>query len=119
MYAIDISYTTREFHGSICIFVIFLLGSLIALLVVGSSNIQAVKLFSKDEAPFGRSYDDWISGYYNWFFSLSADEATPKPGGCFIHESGSMVMLSGANGGMRGIHEQVCKISSRQGIMIP
>jgi hypothetical protein len=111
------SCTNRKFHGSI--FVIFLLGSLIALLVVGSSNIQAVKLFSKDEAPFGRSFDDWISEYWNWNIPLSVDESTPKPGGCYIHESGSMVMLSGANGGMKGIHEQVCEISSLQGIMIP
>ncbi len=115
------SCTNRKFHGSVCIFVIFLLGSVIALPAIGSSstNVGAVKLFSKDEAPFGKSYDDWISEYWNWNIPLSTDEATPKPGGCFIHESGSMVMLSGANGGMRGIHEQVCEISSRQGIMIP
>jgi hypothetical protein len=119
VFAIDISYTTREFRGLICVFVTFLLVSLTALLVVGSSNVQAVKLFSKDEAPFGRSYDDWISGYYNWLFSLSAGEATPKPGGCFIHESGSMVMLSGPNWFMSGTHDQACEISSRQGIMIP
>ena len=57
---------------------------------------------SNDETPFGKSYDDWISEYWNWLISLPTDESTSKPGGCLMHESGSMVMLSGPNGGLTG-----------------
>jgi hypothetical protein len=96
---------------------IFLLGSLIPLTFLGPINVQGVELFSKDEAPFGKSYDDWIAEFWNWVVSLSTDEATPKPGGCLIRESGSMVMLM--NSAVGGTHNQVCTISSDQGILIP
>jgi hypothetical protein len=115
----NINYITREFRGLFCVYATLLLGSLIALLVVGSTNVQAIKLFSIDEVPFGTSYDDWISRYWNWLNSLSIEETTPKPGGCFIHESGLMVMLYEANRGTNEIDDQACEISSQQGIMIP
>jgi hypothetical protein len=113
------SIDKRKIQEIVCILVIFLLCSLIATVISGSSNAQAIELFSSDEAPFGKSYNDWISEYINWHVGLSAAEATPKPKGCLVHESGSMVMLSGPNGGMIGTHEHACKISSKQGIMIP
>ena len=83
----------------------------------GSHSVYAVELFSKDEAPFGISYDDWISKYWNWDFSLNTDEFTPKPEGCLINKSGSLVMLMGTHVG--GSHYQVCEISSTQGILVP
>lgn len=70
---------------------IFLLSILIPFIFV--SIVRGVELFSKDEAPFGKSYDVWIAEFWNWVVSLSPDEATPKQGECLIHESGSMVML--------------------------
>jgi hypothetical protein len=76
----NIKYITGEFRGLICVYVTLLLGSLIALLVVGSTNALAIKLFSIDEMPFGISYDDWISRYWNWQMSLSIEEDTPIPG---------------------------------------
>jgi hypothetical protein len=109
----NINYITREFRGLICVYATLLLGSLIALLVVGSTNVQAIKLFSIDEVPFGTSYDDWISRYWNWLNSLSIEETTPKPGGCFIHESGLMVILYEANRGTNEIDDQACEISSQ------
>lgn len=96
---------------------IFLLGILIPFIFISTSIVHGVELFSKDEAPFGKSYDDWIAEFWNWVVSLSPDEATPKPGGCLIHESGSMVMLM--NSAVGGSHNQVCTISSDQGILIP
>jgi hypothetical protein len=41
-------------------------------------------MFSKDEKPFGVSYDDWVAKYWNWDVSLNTDKTTPKPGGCLI-----------------------------------
>jgi hypothetical protein len=110
---------TGKFQGLTCIYFTLLLSSLIVLLIVGSTNALAIKPFSVNEMPFGISYDEWISRYWNWFVSFSEEEAAPVPGGCFIHESGLMVMLYGANRGTTEIHDQACAISSKQGIMIP
>jgi hypothetical protein len=56
-------------------------------------SVYGVELFSKDEAPFGVSYDDWVAKYWNWWVAQSTDEATPKPNGCIINKSESLVML--------------------------
>jgi hypothetical protein len=96
---------------------IFLLSVLIPFIFVSTSIVRGVELFSKDDVPFGKSYDDWIAEFWNWVVSLSTDEAAPKPGGCLIHESGSMVMLM--NSAVGGSHNQVCTITSDQGILIP
>ena len=37
---------------------------------------MGVELFSK-EKPFGVSYDDWVSKYWDWDVSMSKDQATP------------------------------------------
>ena len=111
---IDMSHATRQLF---CVIVIFTLGSSAVLILGNPSDVHGIKVFPKDEAPFGKSYDDWISEFWNWSVSLSTDEANPKPGGCLIHESGSMVMLM--NSVIGGTHNQVCEISSEQGIMIP
>jgi hypothetical protein len=117
MSVIDVSYKIRGSRESIYVLVTILLGSLVALNFVGLSKVHGVEFFSKDEAPFGKSYDDWIPEFWNWIIGMNTDVATPKPGGCLIHESGSMVMLM--SGAVGGSHNQVCEISSEQGIMIP
>jgi hypothetical protein len=55
--------------------------------------VYAVQLFSKTEKPFGVSHDDWVSKYWNWDNSLTTKQFTPKPGGCIINNSNSLVML--------------------------
>jgi hypothetical protein len=80
-------------------------------------SVYGVELFSKDEAPFKIPYDVWVSKYWNWDFSLNTDEFTPKPDGCLINKSASLVMLM--NTVVAGSPHQVCEISSKQGIMIP
>jgi hypothetical protein len=83
----------------------------------GLHSVYGVELFSKDEKPFGVSYDDWVSKYWNWDDSLNTDEFTPKPDGCLINKSDSVVMLMDTT--VEDSPHQVCKISSNQGIMIP
>ena len=72
------------------ILIIFLFFSIL-FAFSGLQYVYGVELFPKTEKPFGVSYDDWVSKY--WDVSLNTDQFTPKPGGCLINNSSSMVML--------------------------
>ena len=113
----NIFCTVKKSGGSNCIFGTFLLLSTFIAIFGLHSVYGAVELFSKDDKPFGVQYDDWVSRYFNWDFSLNTDEFTPKPDGCIINKSESLVML--LNTIVDGSVHQVCKISFNQGIMIP
>jgi hypothetical protein len=110
--------TLKKFRGST--FILFTLILLLSIFFVfpGLHSVYGVELFSKDDKPFGVSYDDWIAKYWNWVLSLNTDKATPKPGGCLINKSDSMVMLLNT-ADVNFPPQQVCKISSNQAIMIP
>ena len=58
--------STKKLNLSIYIFTI-LLG--FSLLTFESDNVFGIELFSKDDKPFGISYDEWISKYWNWWVS--------------------------------------------------
>jgi hypothetical protein len=83
----------------------------------GLYNAYGVELFSRDERPFGISYDDWIAKYWNWNLSMNTEQFTPKPDGCVINKSDPMAMLIDPT--VEGSPHLVCTISSKQGIMIP
>lgn len=117
MIVASISYVQKAVWNPFCVFVAVLFISLITAVCFGSGTVYGVELFSKDEAPFGKSYDDWISEYWNWWLDAAPKEGeTPKSSECLMHESGSMVMLM--NSAIGGTHNQVCDISAGKGIMM-
>ncbi|HEY7079861.1 MAG TPA: hypothetical protein VH500_09175 [Nitrososphaeraceae archaeon] len=83
----------------------------------GPKRVYGISSFSESDKPFGISYDDWVSKFFNWDFSLNDREFKPQIDGCLYNNAGSMVML------MNTVEDsaplQKCKISSQQGIMIP
>ena len=84
---------------------------------INSYVVHAVAVFPGSEKPFGTTYDEWVAKFWNWWLSLSAEGATPKPDGCLANKLGSLVMMLEVSE-VSDVH-QTCEISSSQGIMIP
>ncbi len=88
----------------------------------GLPTVYGFEVFSKDEKPFGVSYDDWASKFWNYWIAKNTDQATPKPDSCLIvnsdNQSESMVMLM-ETADVSFPPTQVCKISSDKGIIAP
>jgi hypothetical protein len=107
---------------SVLVLVTFSLLLSIFMAFSGLTSVYAVQMFSKDEKPFGVSYDDWVAKYWNKRVGMNKDQAAPKPGGCLIlnnyNKSDFLVMLMDT-AEVDGSAQQTCKISSSQGIMIP
>ena len=81
-----------------------------------------VEFYSKGESPFGISYSDWITKYWNWDLSIPLDPKTNdflglKENGCLVHKENSTVMLADTAAG--AIWNQKCTISHNAGILIP
>jgi hypothetical protein len=114
--------TIKKCVGSTHILVTFSLVFSIFFTFSGLPNVYGFGVFSKDEKPFGISYDDWAAKYWNHSIGKNTDQATPKTGGCLIlnndNKSESMVMLM-ETADVNFPPTQVCKISSNQGIIIP
>jgi hypothetical protein len=111
------AHVIMKYSRSTLILVTFSLLVSIFIAFAGINSVYAVELFSKDEKPFGVSYDDWVAKFWNWWIGTSTDEATPKLGGCLINKSDSMVMLMETADTSSA--QQKCVISSAQGIIVP
>jgi hypothetical protein len=59
----------------------------------GLQHVYAVELFSKNEKPFGVSYDDWVAKYWNWDLGLNTHQFAPKQGGCVINNSSRSTII--------------------------
>jgi len=81
-----------------------------------------VDFYSKNESPFGISYDNWVAKYWNWDISIPLDPETNAiagltENGCLVHKEDSMIMLVDTAAG--GTWNQKCTISSNEGFLIP
>jgi hypothetical protein len=110
-----ISMIYRGSRSSTCVILVttFILVFAIFFMFPGSTSVYGVELSSKDEIP----YDIWVPKYWNWWISLSTDEAIPKPNGCLINKSESLVMLMETAVG--STRNQICNIQSTDHILIP
>ena len=99
-----------------CLLVLLLAFS-ISILVVSPSIVSAVEFYSKDEAPLGTTYAEWIGKWWNWWFENYAGGKYPVEGGCMINTSEPLIMLMDT--AISGKPHQKCVISSNQGIMFP
>jgi hypothetical protein len=97
--------------------IILLLAFSILILFVSPSAVSAVDFYSKNEAPFGTTYDEWIGKWWNWWFDTYRSGRYPEEGGCLINKTESLVMLMDT--AISGKPHQECEISSNQGIMFP
>ena len=86
-------------------------------ILLGTSNAYAVETYSKNDKPFGSPLDVWMDKWWTWYITNTAEDTTPKPGGCLMNKSGSMVMLMETT--LTGKPHQACEISSNQGIIVP
>lgn len=108
-------------------FTTFGLGILLSLLSISYVGFSAatgskVDVYSKEQAPFGITREDWIAKWWNWSFPIGIDPETNywaglKKNGCLMNKENSMVMLVDTAAG--GKWTQQCKISQSDGILIP
>ena len=83
-----------------------------------SMRVNANEVFSKDDLPFGISYDTWIDKWWNWWVGVNKTEVIPQEGGCLMNVSDKMVMLM-ETADTTSPPTQKCNISHTQGIMMP
>jgi hypothetical protein len=91
--------------------------TLVFLMSTWHFEVYGLEVITNNTAPLGKSNTFWIDKYWNWFISMSTEEATPKDGGCVVNKVDSMVMLMQPIFG--GVRTQNCSISSNDTIMIP
>lgn len=104
----------KQYNARITLSLLFI-GSIL-LIYNGFLIAYGVGVFSKQEQPFGKPYDEWIGKYWQWVITMTEEQSDPPNGSCLINELNSMVMVLDPSVG--GRHELECDISSKDGIMI-
>lgn len=109
-------HSLKEINLTIFALAFFMVYSTLFILLE-SSYAVGVQTYTQDETPFGSPLDVWMNKWWTWWITTTIDEATPKHNGCLMNNSSSMVMLMETT--VSGKPQQVCEISSTQGIIVP
>jgi hypothetical protein len=73
-------------------------------------------LFPREATPFGQSYEDWASAWWQWGLAIPVDENPMRGGDCNVDQSGNVFFLAGTNGGG---DVRTCEIPAGKGIFFP
>src|SRR5690242_9143203 len=71
----------------IATFILVTFSLILSITFSGLTNVYSVQIFSKDEKPFGISYDDLAAKFWNYWIGKNSDQATPKQDGCLLVNS--------------------------------
>lgn len=102
---------------------IFIISSIIVILVSSLTSVRADNInpgvFSKDSAPYGAPYGEWIAKWWNWSLSIPEgehprDDFTPEK--CSANQGGPVWFLADQLGGRE---ERTCTIPPGKAILIP
>jgi hypothetical protein len=106
------------------IFKIFIIASIVSILFLGySPYVKGDSInpgvFSKDSAPYGTPYPEWIAKWWNWTLSIPKgehprDDFTPEK--CAANQGGPVWFLADQLGGRE---ERTCNIPEGKAILIP
>jgi hypothetical protein len=105
---------------------LIVIGITILLFVMGFSFTTFVTadsmnpgVYSKDSAPYGAPYGEWIAKWWNWSLSIPKDQHprddyTPEK--CTINQNGPVWFLADQLGGRE---DRTCSIPTGKAILIP
>ena len=111
------------FFMKFCVLMVFVMSSLIVMLFPYTASVKADSInpgiYSKDSAPYGAPYGDWIAKWWNWTLSIPKDQHprddyTPEK--CTINQNGPVWFLADQLGGKE---ERTCPVPEGKAILIP
>jgi hypothetical protein len=76
-------------------------------------------VYAIDSKPFGKSYGEWIAGFFNWTAQIPAQvhpTSAYTPEICSINQNGPVWFLAEA---FEGTHNRTCTIPSDKAILLP
>jgi hypothetical protein len=102
---------------------VVMISLIIVMLVPYSTSVRADNInpgvFSKDSAPYGVPYGEWMAKWWNWTMSIPKgehprDDFTPEK--CTANQEGPVWFLADQLGGRE---ERTCTIPAGKAILIP
>ena len=78
---------------SACVLVAILFCFSAFFVFLGLHSVYGIGIFSKDEKPFGKSYDEWAAEYWSKYLAKNTAQTTPPGGFNFIPRTFSIRMV--------------------------
>jgi hypothetical protein len=106
-----------------CALGVIMISSMVVVLISHSTAVRADSInpgvYSKDSAPYGARYGEWMAKWWNWTMSIPKgdhprDDYTPEK--CQANQGGPVWFLADQLGGRE---ERTCTIPAGKAILIP